>query len=284
MLPLDAFKYAPVSEEIVIEPVKIRIDGETTVDITETTQLTAVRIPDVSAEREIIWSSSDETVAKVDDKGVVTGVGAGTAEITAKVKDNEEVCDTVEITVPAALVTGVAVSGKAEMTVGDEQKLTADVSPEYATDPTVEWASSDDTVATVDDEGNVKAVSAGNVRITASSADGGAEGYIDITVKEAEKPEDEEPKDEDPKDEDPKDEEPKDEDPKDEEPKDEDPKDEEPKDEEPKDEEPKDEDSKEESSGTKTGDASHIMLWVFSAIAAAGAIVLLISYYRLREE
>ncbi len=284
LLPLDAFKYAPVSEEIVIEPVKIRIDGETTVDITETTQLTAVRIPDVSAEREIIWSSSDETVAKVDDKGVVTGVGAGTAEITAKVKDNEEVCDTVEITVPAALVTGVAVSGKAEMTVGDEQKLTADVSPEYATDPTVEWASSDDTVATVDDEGNVKAVSAGNVRITASSADGGAEGYIDITVKEAEKPEDEEPKDEDPKDEDPKDEEPKDEDPKDEEPKDEDPKDEEPKDEEPKDEEPKDEDSKEESSGTKTGDASHIMLWVFSAIAAAGAIVLLISYYRLREE
>lgn len=70
-------------------------------------------------------------------------------------------------------VTGIRLD-KTELTLlkGESSKLTATVSPEDATDPTVKWKSSDLSIATVDDYGNVKAVAAGKTTVTVSSADG----------------------------------------------------------------------------------------------------------------
>lgn len=71
------------------------------------------------------------------------------------------------------LVTGIRLD-KTELTLlkGESSMLTATVSPEDATDPTVKWKSSDLSIATVDDYGNVKAVAAGKTTVTVSSADG----------------------------------------------------------------------------------------------------------------
>lgn len=70
-------------------------------------------------------------------------------------------------------VTGIRLD-KTELTLlkGESSKLTATVSPEDATDPTVKWKSSDLSIATVDNYGNVKAVAAGKTTVTVSSADG----------------------------------------------------------------------------------------------------------------
>ena len=70
-------------------------------------------------------------------------------------------------------VTGIRLD-KSELTLlkGESSMLTATVSPEDATDPTVKWKSSDLSIATVDDYGNVKAVAAGKTTVTVSSADG----------------------------------------------------------------------------------------------------------------
>lgn len=70
---------------------------------------------------------------------------------------------------------------EAELTIGGTMTLTATVLPEDATDKTVTWTSSDETVATVDAEGNVTAVAPGQVEITATS--NGISAVCALTVK-----------------------------------------------------------------------------------------------------
>ncbi|MDO4175252.1 MAG: S-layer homology domain-containing protein [Eubacteriales bacterium] len=70
------------------------------------------------------------------------------------------------------------------LTVGDTKTLTAVVAPENATNPAIRWTSSDDTVATVDENGAVVAVGAGTATITATTEDGGKTAECLVTVKE----------------------------------------------------------------------------------------------------
>ena len=81
------------------------------------------------------------------------------------------------------LVESVKLTGKAEMTEGEEQTLTLSVLPQYATNKDVTWSSSDDEVATVEN-GVVKALKEGTVTIKAKANDDSSkEGTLKITVK-----------------------------------------------------------------------------------------------------
>lgn len=80
-------------------------------------------------------------------------------------------------------VTGVTVSPSAlELTRGNSNKLTATVAPNDATNKTVSWSSSNEAIATVDSDGTVHAVSAGNATITATTEDGGFTSSCSLTV------------------------------------------------------------------------------------------------------
>lgn len=71
------------------------------------------------------------------------------------------------------------------LTEGDSEKLTAVVVPDDATDKNVAWTSSDEAVATVDQDGNVTAVSQGTATITATTTDGSdlsAECLVTVTI------------------------------------------------------------------------------------------------------
>lgn len=128
----------------------------------------------------VVWKSSDEKVATVSN-GVVTFVGEGTAEITATAGDVSAVC---KISVKAKTVAVEKVTldkTSAELTVGDTATLKASVTPDNATDKTVTWTSSDDSVASVKD-GVVTAVKAGTATITAKSGDKTA--TCTVTVKD----------------------------------------------------------------------------------------------------
>ena len=118
------------------------------------------------------WESSDEKVAKVNN-GTVTGVGAGTAVITAFAKDDPSVKASVNVTV-VSKVKKIALDKK-KMTVplGYTAEIKAALTPENPTDPALIWTSSDEAVATVDENGVITAVSAGKCEITASPADEG---------------------------------------------------------------------------------------------------------------
>ncbi len=144
-------------------------------------QLEAAFTPAEATDNKITWSSSDDKVATVVN-GVVTAVGIGTAEITAK-NSNGTVSDVCTVTVSAISVTGVTVDKTtAEISVGGTVVVTATVAPENASDKTVIWSTSDDKVATVAN-GIVSGVSAGTVTITATTKDGAKTATCEVTVK-----------------------------------------------------------------------------------------------------
>lgn len=81
-------------------------------------------------------------------------------------------------------VTGVELDKTGlELTVDDTAKLTATVTPANADNAKVSWTSSDETVATVDENGNVTAIAAGTATITVTTEDGGFTATCTVTVK-----------------------------------------------------------------------------------------------------
>ena len=112
------------------------------------------------------WTSSDESVATVDETGTVTAVAAGEAEITAAVKDTEmqDVCvitvkvSAKELKVPDTL--------EVKLNDTDETAIEAKCEPEDASNISFDFASSDEEVATVDKDGKVKVLKAGECDIT----------------------------------------------------------------------------------------------------------------------
>lgn len=139
----------------------------------------------------IVWASSNEKVATVVN-GTVTFVGEGTADITATAGEASATC---KVTVKAATVAVDKVTldkTSAELTVGDTATIKATVTPDNATDKTVTWTSSDESVATVKD-GVVTAVKAGKATITAKAGDKTADCAVTVKAKEEEKPSDDKP-------------------------------------------------------------------------------------------
>lgn len=138
-------------------------------------QLTAVVDADGFANRTVTWSTSDATVAKVSNTGVVTPVGAGTATITATSVFDPTVTGTASITVVANGITSITLN-KSTTTIaaGGNETLTATVVATGTAGTGVVWSSADTDIATVTQAGKVTvaedATAAATVVITATSA------------------------------------------------------------------------------------------------------------------
>ncbi len=128
------------------------------------------------------WSSSDPDIIRVDAFGNATGVATGDAVLTAVSADGS-FTDSAEIEVYVQHPEGVAPdTGAFTLPVGSERMLTATVLPANASDKTVSWSSSNEAVATVDEEGNVSAVATGTAQIVATTNDGGLTATSVVTV------------------------------------------------------------------------------------------------------
>ena len=157
-----------------------------TLEVGGTGTLTATITPDNATNQNVTWSSDDETVATVEN-GLVTAVSAGTATITVTTVDQSKTA-TCEVTVAAATVpvTGVTLSqNQASLYYNrtpNTLTLTATVAPDNATNRAVTWASSNPSVAKVEN-GVVTALACGTAVITATAADGsGASASCTVTV------------------------------------------------------------------------------------------------------
>ena len=130
-------------------------------------QAEADAIAKAAEKLELVWKSSNEKVATVDENGLVTAVGSGSADITVSVADgNLSSSCTITVVVPAE---GVVVPEELELTTNGSNKtadLNAKATPEDATNVTFLYESSNEQVATVDETGWVTAIGNGEADIT----------------------------------------------------------------------------------------------------------------------
>lgn len=135
---------------------------------------------------EVEWYSNSPAIASVNKTtGYIYGVSTGTTRIYAIAKDDDSKKDYIEVTVTAPVsVTGVSVCPTSKsMDVGCTDYLYETIYPSNATNQTVTWCSSDESVAEVNTyTGFVRAKKAGIVTITATTADGGYSDSCEVWV------------------------------------------------------------------------------------------------------
>ena len=145
-------------------------------------QLTATIYPKDAEYKDVIWSSNNEDVAVVDQKGLVQAKAYGKVKITATSKDGglEAVCN---VTVEPVAVTEVSLNAKAvTLKVGETYQLKETILPENATDKTVTWTSSNTKAATVSG-GAVTAVGTGSAVIIVKTNSGAKTASCTVTVQ-----------------------------------------------------------------------------------------------------
>ncbi|MDE5813915.1 MAG: Ig-like domain-containing protein [Muribaculaceae bacterium] len=182
---VSVIEIVPVSE-ITLDPDYIDIDEY----FGQTVWVNATVMPEDATFQQLEWTSSDESVAVVDQYGYVTVVGHGYAVITATATDGSGVSGTCIVSDPPTLVESITLSTtKLVLKEGETAQLTASVWPYDATNTSVIWSSDRPSVASVDDWGNVTALAQGAAIITATAADGsGVSADCKIVVQSRELP------------------------------------------------------------------------------------------------
>lgn len=152
----------------------------------DNTTLTATVNPESATNKDVTWISDKPEIAAVEG-GTVTAKAAGTAIIAVTTVDGGKIATCkVTVTPKTVPVSGIQVQGAASIYVGDTTKLTATITPDGASNKAVTWDSQNKDIATVDQQGNVKALKAGTATITATAQDGsGISGSFVVTVQQA---------------------------------------------------------------------------------------------------
>ncbi len=154
---------------IAVTGVTISPAGTKSIALNENLTFTATVAPTNATVKDVVWTSSDESVATVSD-GALTVKKVGTTTITVKTVDGDFTA-TCDVTITDILTTNIIIDNALSLTVGESATISATILPAGAS-TTVEWKSDKPAIATVDATGKVTAVAAGTANITATSTDG----------------------------------------------------------------------------------------------------------------
>lgn len=150
-------------------------------DTTSITQGRAIKLS-VDTDKEVLWSSSNDAIATVDEEGYVYGHTIGFVEITASLSSNPKIFDTqiVKVVADTGLNYPLTITGNDEVELNKQEKLTVD------TDKAVTWESSNPDIATINQEGVVTGLKLGSVKITVTEKDNITKfGEFTLTVVES---------------------------------------------------------------------------------------------------
>ena len=150
----------------------------------QTQTLTATVSPENATNKEVIWRSSDESVATVNENGEVTAIAKGDVVITVATVDGNKTARCLFIVEKAIIPVSSVSLNKSELTLmtGKKETLKVTVEPDEASDKTVTWESDNEDVATVSEDGEVTAVSVGSATITVTATDGSKTATCEVTV------------------------------------------------------------------------------------------------------
>ncbi len=143
-------------------------------DVGKFLQLSAAIVPSNADDTGIIWSSNNTSVATVDNTGKISGVSSGTATITATARGNSSIQKRYTLTIrqlPTEIqISGDGVSnGKTDVYIDTVKQLSATVLPANSDNKAVTWSSSDTSIATVTQTGQVTGKGRGIAVITVKS-------------------------------------------------------------------------------------------------------------------
>ncbi len=150
-------------------------------------QLTATISPTTATNKNLIWSSSDNSVVYVNGNGLLIPYKCGTATITVKTQaGNRTATATVVVSSPSNTLTGLSLSTSNLVVLKNQyKKIVPSFTPNNVCNSAIVWTSSNTNVATVDENGVVYGVSSGNATIVASNLQSGLTASCNVSVTEA---------------------------------------------------------------------------------------------------
>lgn len=168
-----------------IKGLEITNSGDITLRVGHSEQLKTKTEPS-DTEYALSYVSADTSVATVSLNGKITGVSDGKTEITVS---SGELSDSIIVIVKKDIIEKLDVSLAAlSLDGGEEQKVTAKLTPSDAKDVSLSWKSADTEVATVDKDGNIKGVNTGETIVTVTDSVTGLSKDISVTVNGLELP------------------------------------------------------------------------------------------------
>ena len=180
-------KFTITVNEVMAESISIA-SNDTEILLEDTQILECEFTPENTTNKTVTWSSSDESVISVSADGEITANKLGTATITATHKELTDSIDievkpidaeSIEIVLPDDTETND--DGTPKINKNSEIQFKANVLPENTTYKDIEWSVSDETIATIDDDGVLTATATGTLTITATAKSGVTE-EIEIEV------------------------------------------------------------------------------------------------------
>ena len=158
----------PITSISTTERPEVTVGGSTWVNITFS--------PANATDRTLTWSSGASSIAKVNESGLITGVAEGTATITVTTANSKTTTFQVKVN-PAPVfvpVTKISITPYSQdIKVGESAQMTATIEPANATDKTLYWFSSSNSVAMITQAGIVQAVAEGVAWINVAAVNGG---------------------------------------------------------------------------------------------------------------
>ena len=148
--------------------------------------LVATILPEDASNKNVVWSSSNESIATVSQAGVVTAKSvAGTVIITAASEADQDIKATCTVTVKSKVVpvTGLSINPSSmSIYINQTKKINVTVSPSNADDKSVQFQADRSACVRVDAEGNVTGQKDGVCLVLVTTNDGGYEKNCSVTV------------------------------------------------------------------------------------------------------
>lgn len=179
----------PVVDPIIVKSISVD-KTSITLQHGQTGKINASVSPSNVPDTSMTFASSNNNVVTSDGQGNLKAVGPGDATITVISNFTPDVRVVVNVKVTPIAVSSISLSqGNITLNVGGTTKVNATINPSNASYQGINWSSSNTSVATVDGNGNIKAVGAGTATITAtSSAYSNIKASLTVTVKQPEPP------------------------------------------------------------------------------------------------
>ena len=173
-------KEVPEEPEIPIQEIQLSLSKKP-INKSEKVSLEVKILPENATDKTIKYSSSDTSIAMVDESGTILGLRSGNAIITAY-SEKYNIKKEIKIQVYSEVTDLILDVTDIVLIKGQNTKINANVMPEDANNPKVIFSSNNNAIATVDSEGNISGKEEGETQIIATTEENQIQKEVNVKV------------------------------------------------------------------------------------------------------